>query len=119
MIHTGIGGGGGYVVVIDNETGEQTVLKVRIGEWGVGVGTRVFGTLFIFENREALDRFRTKGWQSEGGADVAAKTSEGGIAAGASVANKEGLKVVTVTQSGAAYAATYRGFRFTPVKRLE
>lgn len=119
MILTGIGGGSGYGVVIDNETGQQTFLKVTIGEWGAGLGTRVYGTLFIFENRETLDSFKTKGWRSEGGADVAAKTGDSGVAIGAAVASKEGMKVVTVTQSGAAYAVTYRGFRFTPISKLD
>ena len=36
----GLGGGGGYGFAVNNETGEQTFMKVTMGEWGLGLGTR-------------------------------------------------------------------------------
>ena len=42
VILTGIGGGGGFGVAVDNGTGEKTYMTVQMGEWGVGMATRVF-----------------------------------------------------------------------------
>jgi hypothetical protein len=114
----GLGGGGGYGVLVDNRTEERTFMSVRIGEWGVGVGTRIFGTLIVFEDEQVMRDFVRKGWEFGSTAEAAAKTSEGGVGVGGSVSTFRGMKVYHVTRQGVAYGATFRGTRYSRDRAL-
>jgi hypothetical protein len=114
----GLGGGGGYGVLVDNRTEQQTFMSVRIGEWGVGVGTRIFGTLIVFDDEHVMRDFVRKGWEFGSAAEAAAKTSEGGLDVGASVSTWQGMKVYHITRQGMAYGATFRGTRYSTDRTL-
>jgi hypothetical protein len=119
VILTGIGGGGGYGLAVDNRTGEKTYMSVQMGEWGVGMGTRVFGTIFVFEDKKVMQDFVRKGWEFGSAAEVTAKTSEGsGVAASGGVSTTHGMKVYHVTREGIAYGVSFRGTKYTTSKSL-
>jgi lipid-binding SYLF domain-containing protein len=114
----GLGGGGGYGILVNNRTDEKVYMKVTMGEWGLGLGTRVFGSVFVFENEEVVQDFVTKGWEFGGGADAALKADDKGISANVGVAVAPGMRIYTISKSGMAYAATLRGTKYSADKRL-
>lgn len=118
VILTGIGGGGGYGVAVDNATDEKTYMSVQMGEWGVGMGTRVFGTLFVFEDQKVMTDFIQKGWEFGSAAEVTAKTKEGGVAASGSISTTYGMKVYHITREGIAYGVSFRGTKYTTSRSL-
>jgi lipid-binding SYLF domain-containing protein len=118
LVIGGFGGGGGYGVLIDNQTEERVFMKVTMGEWGLGIGTRVFGSVFLFEEEKAMREFVSKGWEFGAGADAALKAGEAGLATNVGVAHAPGMRIYTISKSGAAYAATLRGTKYSKDKRL-
>lgn len=118
VVLSGIGGGGGYGVAVDNRTDEKTYMTVQMGEWGVGMGTRAFGTVFVFEDEKVMKDFIRKGWEFGSAAEVTAKTKEGGVAASGSVSTTYGMKVYHVTRDGIAYGVSFRGTKYTTSKSL-
>jgi hypothetical protein len=114
----GFGAGGGYGVLIDNRTERQVFMKVEMGEWGWGLGTRVFGSAFLFEDEQVMDAFGAKGWEFGAGADAALKSNEAGVATNVGVARAPGMRIYVISKSGAGYAATLRGTKYSKDGRL-
>lgn len=103
--------GGGYGVLHDNQTGQDTYM--RVGEVGIGfgVGVKDFTTVMIFHTSEAVEFFRERGWTFGAQADAAAKAGESGAAA----SEEAVLNNVTIyqrTESGLALQATVKGAKF-------
>ncbi|MFT6093273.1 MAG: lipid-binding SYLF domain-containing protein [Pseudohongiellaceae bacterium] len=103
--------GGGYGVVRDNQSSQDTYM--RMGEIGIGLGAGVkdFRAVFVFHNASALARFMDVGVSVGGQADAAAKAGD----LGAAVSGEAVLDNVTVyqlTQSGLALQATVKGTRY-------
>lgn len=118
VILSGIGGGAGYGVATDTSTDENTFMKVSKLQWGVGLGTRELAVVFIFNERDAFERFRTGKWDTGGGAEVTAKTEQVGAALDASAATGKGFKSYTFTETGLSYGATWHARKFSPNKAM-
>ncbi len=103
--------GGGVGVVRNNETDDDTFM--RMGEVGIGLGAGVkdFRAVFVFHDREALDRFMDVGIAVGGQADAAAKAGDLGAAVGGE-AIVDNVTVYQLTQSGLALQATIKGTRY-------
>ncbi|MEX2366504.1 MAG: YSC84-related protein [Pseudohongiellaceae bacterium] len=103
--------GGGYGIVTDNASGQDTYMKM--GELGVGLGAGVkdFRIVMVFHTREALNRFEEYGLALSAQADAAAKASDQGAAVGGE-ANIDNITVYQMTQTGLALQATVKGTRF-------
>lgn len=103
--------GGGVGVVHDNESGQDTYM--RMGELGIGLGAGVkdFRAVFVFHSPEALNRFLDVGLSVGGQADAAAKAGDLGaaVSGGAMVDN---VTVYQMTRSGLALQATVSGTRY-------
>lgn len=103
--------GGGIGVVHSNVDNSDTYM--RMGEVGVGIGAGVkdFRAVFVFHDKEAMDRFMDLGLSVGGQADAAAKAGDlGGAASGEAIADN--ISVYQLTQSGLALQATIKGTRY-------
>jgi lipid-binding SYLF domain-containing protein len=94
-----LGGGQGYGVVVDGKTGESTYMKMAQLTAGPGVGLKDFRAVFIFNNRGAVDRFVSRGWQWGGEAEAGFKSGPKGSEVGA-VAVSGDLTVYQFTKAG-------------------
>jgi len=103
--------GGGFGIVRDNSSGNDTYM--RMGEAGIGIGAGVkdFRAVFVFHTESALERFMDVGVSVGGQADAAAKAGDLGAAAGGS-AVVDNVTVYQLTQSGLALQATVMGTRY-------
>lgn len=103
--------GNGFGVVTDNSSGAKTYMKM--GEVGIGPGAGVkdFRVVFIFEDREVMQRFINSGWTIGAQADAAAKAKEKGAAVGGEVI-LDGIKIYQLTESGLALQATIKGTKY-------
>lgn len=103
--------GGGYGVVTNNATGEETYM--RMGEVGVGfgAGVRDFRVVMVFHSEQALDRFLEYGLTLGAQADAAAKASDSGGAVSMEGA-VENMTFYQITESGLALQAMVKGARF-------
>jgi lipid-binding SYLF domain-containing protein len=109
VIFAGVGGGHG--VIHNNQTGDDTYM--RMGEVGVGLGAGVkdYRIVFVFHDAETMNYFVDKGWAFGGQADAAAKASDKGGAVGGE-AILDGVTVYQLTQSGLALQATLKGTKY-------
>lgn len=107
-----MGGAQGQGVAVNNATDEETFMKMVELQPGLGLGAQNFRVVFVFESREAFNKFVTSGW--EFGADMVAsaktKSMGGGLAGAVPLSddvymyqlNKEGA-IVGVSITGAKY----------------
>jgi len=72
--------GNGYGVAVDNQTKKETFMRVASIGAGVGAGIKDLKLLFVFNNRQAMQRFVDQGWEFGGQADATAKSGDKGIA---------------------------------------
>jgi lipid-binding SYLF domain-containing protein len=107
-----VGGGGGYGVVTDNETGERTYMKMGQATVGMGLGGKEFQAVFVFADKLTLKKFVHEGWEFGGSAKAAAKTDEGGGAAGEAGSFKAPIQVYQLTEAGVIASATVGGTKY-------
>ena len=111
------GGGGGYGVVEDRETGKTTYMKMGEVGVGLGLGAKDYRLVLVFHTREALDYFVNSGWSLGSQADAAAKAGDkGGAVGGEGVVNN--VSVYQLTETGLALQATIKGTKFFPYDEL-
>jgi lipid-binding SYLF domain-containing protein len=102
---------GGYGVVEDNKTSKQTYMKMGEAGVGLGLGVKDFRAVFIFNNRDTMNKFISSGWEFGGHADAAAKAAEkGGAVGGEALVND--IKIYQITKSGLALQATVKGTKY-------
>ncbi len=104
--------GGGFGVITDNSTGDNTYMKM--GEFGVGLGLGLkdFRAVFIFRDRGVMNTWIYDGWEWGAEADAAAKTGDQGGAATAAGNVISGVEVYQFTKSGIALSATVSGTKY-------
>lgn len=103
--------GGGYGVMRDNRSGQDTYLKM--GEFGIGLGAGLkdFRVVMVFHTQDAMDRFMDYGIGLGAQADAAAVASDqGGAVAGE--LQLDNITVYQLTQTGLALQATIKGTRY-------
>ena len=101
--------GTGYGVLTNNQTMQDTYM--RMGEVGLGIGAGVkdFRVVMVFHTNDALDRFNEYGLAF--GAQAAAVASDQGGAVGGEV-TVDNVTVYQMTETGLALQATIKGTRF-------
>ena len=102
---------GGQGVVKDNSTGNHTYMKMGEAGIGFGLGVKDFRAVFVFHNRDVMNRFINSGWEFGGHADAAAKAGDKGAAVGGE-ALLDGVSVYQMTESGLALQATVKGTKY-------
>lgn len=103
--------GGGYGMVRNNHTGQNTYMKMGEAGVGLGIGVKDFRLVFVFHSEAALNQFTEKGWALGVSADAAAKASEQGGAVGGE-ATVDNITVYQLTEAGLALQATVKGTKF-------
>lgn len=103
--------GGGYGVVKNNQTGKHTYMKMGELGLGLGLGVKDFRAVFVFHNKEALNRFIKQGWMFGAQADAAAKAGDKGGAIGGEV-TVDNITIYQLTQSGLALQAVIKGTKY-------
>ncbi len=103
--------GGGHGVVTNNQTGQQTYMKM--GELGVGMGAGIkdFRAIFIFHNSASLQRFIDHGWIAGISSDAAAKASDKGAAFSGTLA-ADSVTVYQITESGLSMQISLTGTKY-------
>lgn len=114
IVLSGIGGGAGYGLATEGTSNEKTYMKVSKVQWGVGLGVRELAVVFVFQDQEVFEKFRSGKWDTGGGAEATAKTGDTGAALAASASTGKGFKSYTFTESGLSYGATWHARRFKP-----
>ncbi len=107
--------GNGFGVVTDNETGNNTFMRMVEAGGGAGMGIKTYRAVFVFNTAHALRIFERGEWQVGGDADVGAQYDEQGKSVGEAVTSDELRRPVTVyqfTDKGVALAAAATGTRF-------
>lgn len=103
--------GSGYGVVIDNESGNRTFMKMAEAGVGFGAGVKDFSLVMVFHDKTALTRFIDQGWAFGAQADATAKAGDQGGAAGGEV-SVDKVTIYQITQSGIALQLTVKGTKF-------
>ena len=63
----------GAGIAINNETKQETFMKMISAGAGLGVGVKDYRVIFVFEKVDALNRFLDSGWSGSAQTDAAAK----------------------------------------------
>lgn len=113
-----VGGGNGYGVLIDNDTGERTYMRTAELGVGFGVGVQDLRAVFVFRDRETLERFGTAGWEFGGQAQAEMSSEEGGASAQGETSLSSPMRIYRITDAGVALSARIDGTRFWPDPRL-
>ena len=109
--------GGGYGVVHNNQTRQDTFMNMGELGLGFGAGVKDFRALLVFHSSEALNYFINKGWTLGAQADATAKASDkGGEVNAEAIVNN--VSIYQLTKSGLAVQATVKGTKFWKNKEL-
>jgi lipid-binding SYLF domain-containing protein len=109
--------GGGYGVVTNNSTGENTYMNMGELGVGLGLGANDIRLVFVFHNNQAMENFINKGWTFGVKADASAKLSDkGGADSEEGLINK--ISVYQITANGLSLAAIVKGTKFWKSKEL-
>ena len=85
---------------------------------GIGVGIKDFRMVFVFEDREVLEKFTKGGWNFGTDADAALKNEEGGAATSGSIRVAPGLRVYQLTKNGLALNVMVNGTKYWVDKKV-
>jgi lipid-binding SYLF domain-containing protein len=106
------GGGRGQGIAVDNASQKIVYMKMREIQAGLGMGAKKFSTIFIFENKGALERFIDSGWEFGGQTTAAAKTGEGGGSLQGAASVSPGVWMYQLTDKGLALELTGKGTKY-------
>jgi lipid-binding SYLF domain-containing protein len=108
------GSGNGKGVAVNNQTKQQTYMKMFEVQAGLGFGVKKFSVIFVFDNQKAFDNFVNSGWDFGGQTSAAAKTSpeKGGSMQGAASVS-DGVWMYQMTDKGLALEITAKGTKYS------
>ena len=106
------GGGRGQGIAVDNTTQKIVYMKMREIQAGLGMGAKKFSTIFVFETKDALQRFINSGWEFGGQTTAAAKTGDGGGSLQGAVSVSPGVWMYQLTDKGVALELTGKGTKY-------
>ncbi|MGB0938065.1 MAG: hypothetical protein ACPGTQ_11455 [Colwellia sp.] len=105
--------GGGVCVL--REGGVKSFYRFASLGVGVGIGFKKVAFTYIYNDAEALRRFKEEGWDAGAKADASAKhEEEGGQAAANTSFDVDGVRIYQSAMWGAAAQATVQGYKFWP-----
>lgn len=106
------GGGTGNGIAFDRETGQETFMKMMEVQAGLGIGIKKFGLVFVFQDRQSLERFITSGWEASAQSSAEAISDGKGVALKGAVMVSPGVWVYQVAEDGLALDATIKGTKY-------
>ena len=102
--------GGG--ILHDNQSGDDTYMKMFSAGGGMGMGVKDFDAIFIFHTETAMQKFTTEGWDFTGKADMSAESGDKGMGEEAALTVVPGTTIYQLTEAGLALQATLQGTKF-------
>ena len=106
------GAGRGSGIAVDKATQKVTYMKMREIQAGLGMGVKKFSTIFVFENKDALERFINSGWEFGGQSTAAAKAGDGGGSLQGAASVSPGVWMYQLTDKGIALELTGKGTKY-------
>ena len=106
------GAGRGNGIAVDNRTQKVTYMKMREIQAGFGMGVKKFSTIFVFETKDALEKFINSGWEFGGQSTAAAKSGDGGGSLQGAVSVSPGVWMYQLTDKGLALELTGKGTKY-------
>ena len=106
------GAGRGSGIAVDKATQKVTYMRMREIQAGLGMGVKKFSTIFVFENKAALEKFINSGWEFGGQSTAAAKTGDGGGSLQGAVSVSPGVWMYQLTDKGLALELTGKGTKY-------
>jgi lipid-binding SYLF domain-containing protein len=113
-----VGGGGGYGIITDNETGNQTYMNMAEGGLALGVGIKDFREIIVFNSPGVLYRFINIGWDLTLAGDAAAKSGSKGGAVGTETDFHSDIVIYQITKNGIALSTSLVGSKYWKDKEL-
>lgn len=110
----GLTGGGGSGVAIEKGSGKRTYMRMGSGGVGLGLGAQVYQVVFLFQNRETMNKFVETGWQAEGSANAVA----GKAGANAEATFTNGIALYQITGAGLMLQADIAGTKYWKADKL-
>jgi len=107
------GAGRGKGIAVDNATQKVTYMKMREIQAGLGMGVKKFSTIFVFETKDALERFINSGWEFGGQTTAAAKAGDGGGSLQGATSVSPGVWMYQLTDKGLALELTGKGTKYS------
>lgn len=102
---------GGSGVVVDRK-GNETFMKMGSAGLGIGLGVKDFRGVFIFHDKDKLQKFIDQGWDFSGQADAAAKSDDKGAQLAVAGNVVDGVELYQLTKNGLALQATLQGTKY-------
>ena len=96
-----MGGAGGKGMAVNNATKQETFMKMKEFQPGLGFGAEKYRLVLIFWNSDAFNEFVTSGWELGGNAMAAAKDKSAGGGAAGAVTFSHGVKLYQLSDTGA------------------
>jgi lipid-binding SYLF domain-containing protein len=106
------GGGTGNGIAVNRENGQETFMKMMEVQAGLGMGIKKFGLIFVFQDRLALERFISSGWEASAQTSAEAISSGKGVALKGAIMVSPGVWVYQVAEDGLALDATIKGTKY-------
>ncbi|MBT8142141.1 MAG: hypothetical protein HKN88_00530 [Gammaproteobacteria bacterium] len=103
--------GGGYGVVHNNRSGQDTYMRMGEVGLGLGLGLKDFRAVFVFHTENSLKRFVDEGWAFGAQADAAAKAADKGAAVGGEL-TVDNITIYQLTETGLALQVTVKGTKY-------
>lgn len=107
------GGGKGKGIAVENGSQKVVYMKMREVQAGLGMGVKKFSTIFIFETKDALEKFVNSGWEFGGQSTAAAKSGDGGGSYQGAASVSEGVWMYQLTDKGLALELTGKGTKYS------
>jgi len=102
--------GGG--ILRDNRTGKDIYMQMFSAGGGWGLGIKDFAAILIFESDEALNQFKTSGWDFSAQADANLESESEGDGVETAITAMPGTRIYQLTDAGVALQATLQGTKF-------
>jgi lipid-binding SYLF domain-containing protein len=106
------GSGNGKGVVVNNQTKQNTYMKIVELQAGLGFGISKFRNVFVFRTKAAMDSFINSGWQFGGDATAGAKTADSGGSMQGAVSVDNDIWMYQLTEKGLNVSVTVTGAEY-------
>ena len=112
------GSGTGKGIAVDNKTKAVTYMKMAEIQAGLGFGVKKFQLLWVFETRDALNKFVDSGWELGAQATASAKAGDKGASYQGAVAVSPGVWLYQLSGDSLALELTAKGTKYYKDKDL-
>lgn len=102
----------GKGIAVNNQSKQETFMKMISAGAGLGVGVKDFRVIFVFGSDKAFNTFLSSGWSGSAQTDAAAKAGESGGAYSGAVEVAPEVWVYQMPKNGLALQLTLQGTKY-------